>query len=283
MYKFPVRIPIGWKLAISQPFKSTELAAWYTSHGITMPTHDGVDIICGTREQTWGSPVVWPFPWPGKVWDAWVDSPMGATQHAHCQIDTTNPATGEQYSVIYLHLSAVTKTRKTQQDPPITYQEGDVIGYIGNNGSVSPPPTGSEPFNGSHLHLGLGVKNPGELNYSMIDPLIVFDINDPYRGEDQPNRDTAVYEWAKANGATGFKFSKDLYYGLTDQDVLQLQKYLNARGFIIAGAGKAGSTGFETDYFGDATKKAVIAYQKANGIQPAVGYFGSITRASVNK
>lgn len=79
-----------------------------------------------------------------------------------------------------------------------------------------------------------------------------------------------------------FKFTKDLEYGMTDIDVQELQKYLNRNGFPVAAAGKPGSPGFETRYFGTATRSALIRYQTVFGIKPNVGYFGPITRKRVN-
>jgi len=65
-------------------------------------------------------------------------------------------------------------------------------------------------------------------------------------------------------------------------DVKKLQEYLNNNGYIISAIG-AGSKGKETTYFGTLTKNAVIKFQKANKITPAIGYFGPITRGVVNK
>jgi peptidoglycan hydrolase-like protein with peptidoglycan-binding domain len=62
---------------------------------------------------------------------------------------------------------------------------------------------------------------------------------------------------------------------------MELQKFLNANGYTVASTG-AGSPGNETSYFGPATRSALAKYQAAKGISPAVGYFGSLTRASVN-
>lgn len=80
-----------------------------------------------------------------------------------------------------------------------------------------------------------------------------------------------------------FVFTRNLTVGSTGNDVMELQKFLNAQaGIQVAAAGSAGSPGMETSYFGPATKAALAQYQAANGISPAVGYFGPITRGHVN-
>lgn len=76
-------------------------------------------------------------------------------------------------------------------------------------------------------------------------------------------------------------FTRDLETGVTGSDVLALQQYLNAHGYTVATSG-AGSPGNETTMFGALTRAAVIKFQKANDITPAVGYFGPKTRAAVN-
>lgn len=75
-------------------------------------------------------------------------------------------------------------------------------------------------------------------------------------------------------------FSRDLEVGVTHAEVRALQQFLNARGFTVAAVGQ-GSRGNEGTYFGARTKAALSAFQKANGITPAVGYFGPKTRAVV--
>lgn len=67
---------------------------------------------------------------------------------------------------------------------------------------------------------------------------------------------------------------------MSGTDVQALQKFLNGRGFMVALAGP-GSAGNETTFFGALTKAAVAKFQAANGISPAVGFFGPITRAFV--
>jgi peptidoglycan hydrolase-like protein with peptidoglycan-binding domain len=76
-------------------------------------------------------------------------------------------------------------------------------------------------------------------------------------------------------------FTRDLDVGSTGEDVKALQQYLNSMGFTIASAG-VGSPGNETTYFGALTRNALAKFQAANGISPAVGYFGPLTRSFVN-
>lgn len=68
-------------------------------------------------------------------------------------------------------------------------------------------------------------------------------------------------------------FSSNLDVGASGADVSSLQNWLIKKGYSIP----AGATGF----YGGQTKAAVAAYQAANGISPAVGYFGPKTRAHV--
>jgi len=76
-------------------------------------------------------------------------------------------------------------------------------------------------------------------------------------------------------------FKRDLKFGMTGADVKELQKFLNNNGFIIDTTG-VGSPGKESTRFGSLTQKALIKFQKANKIKPAVGYFGAVTRKVVN-
>lgn len=68
-------------------------------------------------------------------------------------------------------------------------------------------------------------------------------------------------------------FNRDLDLGATGPDVTALQTWLIGKGFAIP----AGATG----WFGAQTQAALAAYQAANGISPAAGYFGPKTRAVV--
>ena len=84
-------------------------------------------------------------------------------------------------------------------------------------------------------------------------------------------------------------FKRDLYLGVSGDDVKQLQGYLNTHGYAVAESGldstgspRAGSFGNETNYFGRLTQEALTKFQTAVGISPSAGYFGPKTRARVD-
>jgi LPXTG-site transpeptidase (sortase) family protein len=73
--------------------------------------------------------------------------------------------------------------------------------------------------------------------------------------------------------AAGFTFTRDLTVGSNGADVSALQQFLIDTGFL--------KNGPPTNYFGPMTKTALIAWQTAVGISPAVGYFGSISKERI--
>ena len=76
--------------------------------------------------------------------------------------------------------------------------------------------------------------------------------------------------------------SRNLKTKSTGPFVKLLQQFLNASGFILAKTGP-GSPGHETKMFGALTRGALIKFQKAHNIKPAVGYFGPITRGVIQR
>jgi peptidoglycan hydrolase-like protein with peptidoglycan-binding domain len=68
--------------------------------------------------------------------------------------------------------------------------------------------------------------------------------------------------------------------GAGGEDVKNLQKFLNSKGFFVSVTGP-GSPGNETTIFGPLTRSALARFQSANGITPAVGFFGPITRGLI--
>jgi peptidoglycan hydrolase-like protein with peptidoglycan-binding domain len=75
-------------------------------------------------------------------------------------------------------------------------------------------------------------------------------------------------------------FNRNLFLSSKGEDVRNLQKFLNNNGYTISSTG-LGSFGNETNFFGQLTKQAVVRFQLAKNIKPAVGYFGPITKSAV--
>jgi hypothetical protein len=84
------------------------------------------------------------------------------------------------------------------------------------------------------------------------------------------------------SSACPYTWNTNLTVGSTGADVMALQKFLNSNAATQVAASGAGSPGNESTYFGSLTKAAVAKYQTANGISPAAGYVGPLTRASLN-
>lgn len=85
---------------------------------------------------------------------------------------------------------------------------------------------------------------------------------------------------ASVSGAGCYNFTMTHQMGDKGGEVMWIQKFLNSHGAQVAASG-AGSPGNETDYFGALTKAAVAKWQAANGVSPAAGYWGPVTRAKV--
>jgi len=88
---------------------------------------------------------------------------------------------------------------------------------------------------------------------------------------------------------TRFNFTRNLKKGMTGNDVLELQKYLNAHNSPVSDRG-IGSTGNETNYYGSATVRAVQHFQELNaakiltplGLTKGTGQFLTATRSIAN-
>lgn len=73
---------------------------------------------------------------------------------------------------------------------------------------------------------------------------------------------------------SAYSFTKNLTLGARGADVKALQNILISKGHLKIAAA--------TEYFGPMTKAAVIAWQTAEGISPAAGYVGPLSRAKLN-
>jgi peptidoglycan hydrolase-like protein with peptidoglycan-binding domain len=86
---------------------------------------------------------------------------------------------------------------------------------------------------------------------------------------------SATYGGSTGTTTTCPTFTRDLTIGSTGSDVVELQTFLESKGYLTIPAGVS------KGYFGTLTASAVARMQSANGIAPAVGYFGPITRSKV--
>ncbi len=88
----------------------------------------------------------------------------------------------------------------------------------------------------------------------------------------------------------GFAFTMDLQPGYTDQQVLELQRVLNADVDTTISLSGEGARGRETKYFGNQTKQAVIKFQEKYrdtvltpyGLTKGTGIVGKATRTRLN-
>ncbi len=145
-------------------------------------------------------------------------------------------------------------------------RKGQLIGWMGDSGNAENV--------GSHLHFE--IRQPGGKAINPYDSLIAAKSGIVKISSESGKAETVKKVVAK------FFFKNDLRLGMKHGDVKELQKFLNANGYAVASSG-AGSSGQETTYFGQATKNALIKFQKAKNIFPSSGLFGPITRGVVNK
>ena len=75
------------------------------------------------------------------------------------------------------------------------------------------------------------------------------------------------------SGSCALPSTRDLTIGATGSDVMALQQWLMAEGYSIPAG--------PTEYFGGQTQAALAAWQAANGVSPAAGYYGPVTRGAI--
>lgn len=219
-------------------------------------------------------------------------------------VGTANPG-GETF--VYMHLDKIGEGIEVGK----SLAKGDLIGYLGDTGNAIKGP--------SHLHFEIrnlnGIatdpyprlasqfsvqekmnflskifsqspdpNNLAELLVTNFKPTFIEALN---QGVAVPNNIIN----ALSNGSTTFTtvglpannnlvLSRNIFIGVRGEDVRLLQKFLNHQGFNVATIGP-GSFGFETTYFGPATRAAVVRFQIARGIVPANGYVGQVMRGVI--
>ncbi len=168
-------------------------------------------------------------------------------------VATANP--GDE-TFVYMHLDSI----KEDLEEGDEIEVGDVLGYVGNTGNAS----------GGATHLHFEIRGEDR------------EAKDPYPrlGGTITSIRSAPTQTTQASQTSSAGAYRDLELGMTGEDVRVLQKLLNTLGFLVAESGP-GSPGNETTSFGPLTRDALAKFQAANGISPASGYFGPITRAFI--
>lgn len=124
-----------------------------------------------------------------------------------------------------------------------------------------------------------------KLSVALVAVAMLFTMVTPAQAataeELQAQIDALMAQIASLSGSTptasadAYVFTRSLTVGSQGADVTALQNYLIGAGHAIP----AGATG----YFGSQTQSAVAAWQAANMISPAAGYFGPVSQAKYNE
>lgn len=206
-------------------------------------------------------------------------------------VTTANPG-GETF--IYMHLDSIAEGIKAGT----VLKEGQILGFVGDTGNAK----GGAP----HLHFEIRKNREAtdpfprlarsfthEERMESIEAYLKKLDNDDAEefaedmvaiqrsafvsarsvGIELPDEITEALGGTSSSGTTAVIGARDLTLGSEGDDVVALQTALIAKGFTIP----AGATG----YFGAQTQTALRQYQVANGISPASGYFGPLTRAKL--
>ncbi len=152
-----VRYRKGFPVAITQKFGANIEAN--LKYGLTNG-HNGIDFISGLRKDAYGIGIVAAH--GGKVARIVSDTPMSTKGNgAYIEYDEN----GKFYKTVNWHMSEVLV--KAGQE----VSTGQLIGRMGNSGSVRPEPTTTDPYSGTHDHFGLSIWDNG---WVAIDPMPYF-------------------------------------------------------------------------------------------------------------
>lgn len=252
-------------------------------------THEGLDIMAPQ-----GTPIVSPT----KA----VVTSTGNEGNAGIYVYTANPG-GETFR--YMHLSSIAQNITSGS----VLEPGDLIGFVGNtgnaiggaphlhfeirkDGATDPYPRLTREFTleeriASTAKFLAQVPNAQEVALFLVTQYRPVFESARLKNIALPPAITAIMGTAitspsnTSSPTTKYQFSRSLSIGMSGDDVQKLQKFLNQSGFVVATTG-VGSPGYETKTFGSLTRAAVVKYQIANNISPTLGFFGPITRSSVN-
>ncbi len=152
----------------------------------------------------------------------------------------------------------VTSLQQCLANDPSIYPEGIVSGYFGllTQGAV-------QGFQAKYGIVSFG--SPDTTGYGYVGPKTRAQLNAICLGSTTPPP-------PPSSGQN--PFTKDLYYGLTDAQIITLQQFLAETPALYP-------EGLVTGYFGSKTQAAVTRFQTKYGIS-AIGRVGPVTRGKLN-
>lgn len=212
--------------------------------------HNGLDIVAPFRTPILGT--------KGTVCEV-KSTAEGLGKHVRI---LTKPHNGEYLELSYGHLDEIVVNIGDD------IKDGQVIGYMGNTGTVVSSAYitnwGLAPARGGvHLHLTVREcsveKTPWVTSYPYAKRAYIKNYNNGYKGAVDPMQFMDIPKEVP--------FPKDLKLGMSDPDVIKLQKFLNSHHCHVAYFGP-GSQGNETGYFGQMTMFAVMKFQWINKFLP---------------
>ena len=229
---------------INQAFGDKTNLQWYRDHGIIFLGHNGIDYAAKHGQPIYASH-------DGAAYYE-VDGSSGHGVVICSDELVSHDGVVSNYKTIYWHMCDPVKEPKYRSpiygNIPVKVKAGDLIGYADSTGVSG----------GDHLHFGFKWGSYGE------PPAKWFNLNpdNGYNGASDPTP-----YMSEIFAADLVKFRYDLYFGMVDVKVVELQNFLG-----ISPNGP----------FGPKTLAAVRKFQSQNGIL-STGYVGPKTRALLNQ
>lgn len=221
------------------------VSADYYKRNFGIPHHNGIDIVVRDSKRGYGTPILAMH--TGRIDKIIYDTPHRTKGNGIYLLDESG-----LFSTNYWHLSGFECTIGQ------LVHKGDVIGLMGNSGTVLPTPNKWNPYNGTHLHIGLLLHNTVNLLKGFVNPL-------PFLWSDSAHFPAHV------------KFHRDLWWRSQGDDVSYLQN-------ILSLSAKEQTLDYEMyGYMGRKTIRDTKVYQTANSISPILGFVGVKTRAKLQE